>query len=77
MEEKKLPGYKINEIKFDSQENFNQSLIDGLTKIIKDSSIEPTHKPTKILDQFYFYKNGTTYRLYIYINNTWKYVTLS
>lgn len=56
----------------------NQFYIDDLKRLIKTNSTVPTHTPKKFLDCFWFYWDGTTtYRLYIYINNEWKYTTLS
>uniref|UniRef100_A0A6M3XK95 Uncharacterized protein n=1 Tax=viral metagenome TaxID=1070528 RepID=A0A6M3XK95_9ZZZZ len=41
------------------------------------SSVVPTYKPKNFFEQFYFYNSGVTYRLYVYINNIWKYVALT
>jgi hypothetical protein len=76
----------INEIKsidnenpiFETQEDFNQSYIDDLLKTLKTNSTVPSYVPKKFIDCIYLYFDGATdYRLYVYINNTWKYVTLS
>lgn len=61
------------EIIFETQELFNQSYINDLTKLIKTNSTVPTHIPRKFIDCFHLYYDGTTtYELYIYINNSWK-----
>ena len=44
------------------------------TKIWRDT--EPTYEPKNFSEQFYLYKNGTTYRLYVYIDG-WHYLTLT
>ena len=46
-------------------------------QLTPDQSTVPTHTPVNWFEQFYFYKNSSTYRLYIYINNEWKYIALS
>lgn len=37
----------------------------------------PTYTPNNFFEQFYFYENGATRRLYININGTWRYSTLT
>lgn len=69
---------EISNIKFDTQENFNDSYIGDLVKILKTNSTVPTYTPKKFLDCFYLYWDGsTTYELYIYINNSWKKTSLT
>jgi len=69
---------KNDEIIFDNQSNFNQIYINDLTKIFKTNTVVPTHIPKKLLDCIYLYWDGaTTYKLYLYINNTWKSTNLS
>lgn len=66
------------DIKFDTQELFNQPYINDLTQLLKTHQTIPTHTPKKLIDCFYLYWDGsTTYELYLYINNTWKKVILS
>ena len=55
----------------------NQRYLDDLKRVMKTHSTIPTHEPKKLLDCFWLYKDGDTYRLYIYIDNTWKYSSLS
>ena len=44
----------------------------------KDSvSVAPTHIPTNWSEQTVLYKNGTTYRIYVYLDDTWRYVALT
>lgn len=42
-------------------------------------SAVPTGKPTKFIDQFKFYSNGSTYRLYVYnsASDVWRYTSLT
>ena len=40
-------------------------------------SAAPTLVPKTMVDQIQFYDDGTNRRLYLYINNTWRYVTLT
>jgi len=44
-------------------------------RISKDSV--PSQAPTNSKDQFVIYKNGTTYRLYIFMDGTWYYANLT
>lgn len=37
----------------------------------------PTFVPKTFADSIQFYQNGATYRVYFYVSNTWKYVTLT
>jgi hypothetical protein len=55
----------------------NEKYLDDLKRLLKTHSAVPTHEPKKLTEQFYLYKNDTTYRLYVYINNEWKYTNLS
>ncbi len=43
----------------------------------KASSSTPTHSPKNREEQFYIYKNGATFRLYIWVDGNWKYVSLT
>ena len=65
------------DISKDQKDKSNQIYIDDLKRILKTRDSVPTYTPRKVLDCFYLYKNGTDYRLYIYINNEWKYSTLT
>lgn len=65
-------------IQFDTQGIFNQEYINDLTRLLKTNLSVPTYIPRKFIDCFYLYWDGsTTYKLYIYINNSWKSTTLS
>ena len=83
--ENKQKTLKIQDIKtenkpimFDTQQMFNQEYINDLTGLLKTNLTIPTHTPRKFIDCFYLYFDGTsTYELYIWINNSWKKVTLS
>jgi len=83
--ENKQKTLKIQDIKtenkpimFDTQQMFNQEYINDLTGLLKTNLTIPTHTPRKFIDCFYLYFDGTSiYELYIWINNSWKKVTLS
>ena len=65
-------------IQFDNQGIFNQEYINDLTRLLKTNLSVPTYIPRKFIDCFYLYwDRSTTYKLYIYINNSWKSTTLS
>lgn len=42
-------------------------------------SSAPTYTPQNLLDQFVIYKNGSTYRIYVWLDkaSTWHYVALT
>jgi len=66
------------DISQEQRDGANQVYINDLTRVLKTNSSVPTHSPKKLLDCFYLYYDGsTTYRLYVYINNEWKYTNLS
>lgn len=37
----------------------------------------PTFTPKNFYEQIQFYENGATYRIYIHMNGTWRYVALT
>ena len=52
--------------------------LDDLRSLFKTHSSIPTHTPKKLIDCIYFYHdNASTYRIYVYLNNEWKYSNLS
>lgn len=73
----KLETTENKPIIFDTQTMFNQEYINDLTQLLKTNSTVPVNTPRKFIDCFYLYKNGATYELYLYIDNSWKKVTLS
>jgi hypothetical protein len=48
-----------------------------LQKLKKPQSTVPTYSPKNANEQIVFYENGVTRRLYININGTWRYSTLT
>lgn len=57
------------------------SLLDGnyvndLKKVMMTGDSVPTYVPKKLVDCYYFYKNGSTKRLYVYVDNAWSYTAL-
>jgi len=85
--DKQKNKFKINEVKqnkiaddilFTQNIKKNNIITKELREILKTNSETPTHTPNKFIDCFYLYYDGsTTYRLYIYINQEWKYINLS
>ena len=67
---------KFKEAEFIPIDNL-QDDFDASQKIKRNSSSAPTHSPKNWYEQMYLYKDGATYRLYINIDNTWKYINLS
>lgn len=65
------------DINSQEKERVNDKYIDDLKYLLTTNSTVPTHIPRKWYEQFWLYKNGADYKLYIYINNEWKSVTLS
>lgn len=75
---------KINPVKtdnkvisFSEQGNFNQIYIDDLINIKKAITAAPTFIPKKFIDQIQLAHIGSDYKLYLYIDNSWKSITLS
>lgn len=48
-----------------------------LVGLKKTNATVPTYTPKNFLEQIYLYKSGTDYRLYVYLNNEWKYITFT
>ena len=51
--------------------------IDDIKELLESISTTPIHKPKRFFEQIVFYKSGTTYRVYFYIKDAWKYITLT
>lgn len=62
-----------------TQPDISQFLIvlSALRRVRKHFTTAPTLTPKNFLDQIQFYDDGTHQRAYFYINNTWRYVTLT
>jgi len=63
----------INDIK-QNINTYGSWIYQGVAKV--NSSV-PTHKPKNREEQFYLYESGATIRLYIWVNGTWRYITLT
>lgn len=71
----KLEGQKINDDVFTNvSDKTTTDASKGLVGLKKTNSTVPTYIPKSFLEQIYLYKNTTDYRLYIYLNNEWKYI---
>lgn len=55
----------------------NQIYLNDLKGLLKTNESVPTHTPKKLVDCFYLYKTGSSYYLYIFIDNTWKRTALT
>lgn len=53
------------------------SLLLQLRTVRQPVSAIPSFIPRNFLEQIQIYENGATYRLYIYMNGTWRYTTLT
>ena len=53
------------------------SMLETLRHIKRFITTAPTNTPKSYLDAIEFYNNGATYRVYFYINKSWRYVTLT
>lgn len=71
---------KLNIPKIDSktfEKTTDQTALEASRGLIgpkKTNATVPTYTPKSFLEQIYLYKNGTDYRLYVYLNNEWKYI---
>ena len=50
---------------------------DAAKRILQHVDTVPTYNPKTFFEQFVLYENGSTYRLYVYLNGTWRYVSLT
>lgn len=66
----------MNNISFSDQNTFNQIYIDDLIKLKGFVSSAPTFIPKKFIEQIQFFYDGTDYKVYFYISNQWKSITL-
>ena len=49
-----------------------------MLRVVKRSvSVVPTRAPQNFLEQIVIYKNGVTLRLYVWVDNAWRYVALT
>lgn len=53
------------------------ALLTALRVIKQPVSTVPTYIPKSFLEQIVIYENGATYRLYVYVNRTWRYTALT
>ncbi len=53
------------------------SIIEALRKVKPFVSTAPTNVPKSFIDGIVFYNSGGTYRVYFYINKSWRYATLT
>jgi len=62
---------------FDDDLSFlkTQSIIN--TAIKKHTATVPTYSPKNFNEQIVFYDDDTNFRLYLWINGTWRYITLT
>jgi hypothetical protein len=68
---------ELNDIKKkDSIQDIIRRLL-MLEKRIEVVSVAPTSTPVLPTEYFKIYVNSTTYRLYVYVNGTWRYTNLT
>lgn len=53
------------------------SLLKGLTTILRPSTVAPTATPKTFLEQFRLYDSGGVRRFYVYVGGTWRYTVLT
>ena len=76
--EPQTPPAQDQQPKEDPTQTFDLSNLLGQLRVVKKSiSTVPTFTPRNYLEQFQLYKNGTTYRLYVYVAGSWRYTTLT
>ncbi len=51
--------------------------LEAMKKVKKSIDYAPTNTPKNFYDQFQFYDDGVDYRLYLFVNGTWRYVALT
>ena len=57
--------------------NEYQSVIEALRRPRRHLTSAPSFTPKSFLDSFQLYDDGTNRRLYVYVNGTWRYSTLT
>lgn len=74
-------GKEFKEIKVENSVEsdglLNDKYISDLKNVMLTGSTVPTYIPKKLVESYYFYKNGVDQRLYVYIDNTWTYVSVT
>lgn len=60
----------------DNPEGF-EVVLRMLQKPKKHTSTVPTGAPRNFAEQIVIYESGGTYRLYVWVNSTWRYVALT
>lgn len=53
------------------------AFLEGMRVTKKTIDTAPTLTPKNFFEQIQFYENGATYRIYIHMNGTWRYVALT
>lgn len=53
------------------------ALFQTLRTVRQPVSAAPTFVPKSFLEMFQFYSSGGTYRLYVFVGDTWRYVALT
>lgn len=56
---------------------FYKTLIDEFRRFKSSISSAPTGVPKNFFEQFEFYENGATRRLYVYVGSSWRYCSLT
>lgn len=52
-------------------------ILEALRRTKRTVSSAPTITPRNFYDQIQFYNNGTDYRVYFFVGNVWKYISLT
>jgi hypothetical protein len=53
------------------------NILDLLSRVKRHRTTAPTHTPKNFLDQIEFYHNGADYKIYVYLDGTWKSTSLT
>lgn len=72
----KISVRRENDLKLGTFETF-ETFLELLRQIKRHRTTVPTHKPQSFIEQIEFYDDGTNFRVYFYIKNTWRYVALT
>lgn len=60
-----------------SQQSFINTKFLNAFKLKQHWTAAPTYTPNNFFDQIVFYDDGVNFRVYLYINGTWRYVALT
>lgn len=77
--EEKVSGQAIGETQSKTGATIEDyiTFLELLKMIKKHRTTAPTYTPKSFIEQISLYDDGVNYRLYLYVNGSWRYVSLT